>query len=1099
MIDRSDTQWYRDAIIYQVHVKSFFDSDDDGMGDFIGLTEKLDYIKELGATAIWLMPFYPSPLRDDGYDIADYRSVNPSYGSMRDFRKFVREAHERGIRVIIELVINHTSDQHPWFQRARRAKPGSAARNFYVWADTDQQYAGTRIIFLDTEKSNWSWDPVAQAYYWHRFYAHQPDLNFDNPRVLEAVVDTMHFWLDMGVDGMRLDAIPYIIEREGTNCENLPETHDVIKKIRAALDERYPDRMLLAEANQWPEDTAPYFGDGDECHMAFHFPLMPRMYMAVAQEERNPITDIMRQTPDIPANCQWAIFLRNHDELTLEMVTEKERDYLWKFYAADSRARINLGIRRRLAPLLENDRRKTELLVSLLLSMPGTPVLYYGDEIGMGDNIYLGDRDGVRTPMQWSPDRNGGFSRSDPARLFLPAIQDPIYGFNAVNVESQRRSPSSLLNWLKRLIAVRHNSRAFGRGTLRFLYPENRKILAYVRELDSNDRVLCVANLSRGPQAVELDLSDYKGIRPVEMTAGSVFPRIGDLSYLLTLPGYGFYWFKLDSPSTDEDRFGPRAAPELFTLVLAGPPEDVLTGRERVAFERNVMPPYVASRRWFGGKTTRIVSATIADTAVIDSRDGKDKFLLPRLDVKLRDGQTQDYFTPLAIDEDDEDEALLPYAVARLRRGPRMGLLFGAASSAEFALTVVAAMKRGQTVATQQGGEIRFVGTRRLEAYGSIDPLDVARLGAEQSNTSIALGSRMVLKLYRRLQDGPHPEIEVGHFLTDVAGFANTPALLGWMEHIDSEGTTTALAVLQRFVRNQGDAWRLAVEATKREIDQLVILPPDEMPSITQAFGIIGHYAVIIGQRTAEMHLAFATPTTDAAFAAEPLAGDDVSAMAADARGQAARAFSALKHALAEAADPNADRPLSDTAIALIEALLQREADCFALISRLDVAPVGALKTRVHGDYHLGQVLIVADDVTIVDFEGEPSRPADERRRKTTPLRDVAGMLRSFSYMAETAVRQLATTLPETGARARAIAAEWEQLGSRSFLDAYEAACRGSPVWTEDAATQQRLLALALIGKALYEINYEANNRPDWIEIPIRGVLSILDQETNAQ
>ena len=457
MIDRTDTQWYRDAIVYQLHVKSFFDSNDDGVGDFEGVTQKLDYIKDLGVTALWVMPFYPSPLKDDGYDIADYRGINPSYGTMRDFRRFVREAHERGLRVITELVINHTSDQHPWFQKARKAKAGSAARDFYVWSDTDKKYSDTRIIFLDTEPSNWSWDPVAQAYFWHRFYSHQPDLNFDNPRVLEAVLDTMGYWLDMGVDGLRLDAIPYLIEREGTNCENLPETHEVIKKIRAALDTRYSDRMLLAEANQWPEETAPYFGNADECHMAFHFPLMPRMYMALAQEDRHPITDIMRQTPEIPDGCQWAIFLRNHDELTLEMVTDKERDYLWSFYAAERRARINLGIRRRLAPLLENDRRKIELLNSLLLSMPGTPVLYYGDEIGMGDNIYLGDRDGVRTPMQWSPDRNGGFSRSDPARLFLPAIQDPIYGFDAVNVEAQMRSPASLLNWMRRMVAIRRN------------------------------------------------------------------------------------------------------------------------------------------------------------------------------------------------------------------------------------------------------------------------------------------------------------------------------------------------------------------------------------------------------------------------------------------------------------------------------------------------------------------------------------------------------------------------------------------------------------------------------------------------------------------
>src|SRR5579863_10353980 len=516
-----DPLWYKDAIIYQLHVKAFYDSDNDGIGDFRGLCEKLDYLADLGVTALWLLPFYPSPLRDDGYDISDYKKIHPAYGNMADFGHFVREAHRRGIRVVTELVINHTSDQHPWFQRARRAKAGSSYRNFYVWSDTDQRFLGTRIIFLDTEKSNWAWDPVAQAYYWHRFYSHQPDLNFDNEHLFRSIANVMRFWLDRGVDGMRLDAVPYLIEREGTSNENLPETHAVLKRLRGELDARYRDRMLLAEANQWPEDVLQYFGQGDECHMAFHFPLMPRIYMALATEDRHPITDIMRQTPDIPDNCQWAVFLRNHDELTLEMVTDRERDYLWNYYAADRRARLNLGIRRRLAPLMENDRRKLELLHALLISMPGTPVLYYGDEIGMGDNVFLGDRDGVRTPMQWSFDRNAGFSRADPARLYLLPIMDPIYGFEAVNVEAQSRSPSSLLNWTKRLIAARRTRRALGRGSLRFLYPSNRKVIAYLREWDG-EIILCVANLSRSAQAVELDLADFRGRHVIEVLGRSL-------------------------------------------------------------------------------------------------------------------------------------------------------------------------------------------------------------------------------------------------------------------------------------------------------------------------------------------------------------------------------------------------------------------------------------------------------------------------------------------------------------------------------------------------------------------------------------------------
>ena len=564
-----DPHWYRDAVIYQLHIKSFFDSNNDGIGDFAGLIEKLDYLSELGVDTLWLLPFYPSPRRDDGYDIQEYRDVSPDYGTLDEAKRFIEEAHKRGLRVITELVINHTSDQHPWFQAARKAPPGDPARDYYVWSDNDQLYSGTRIIFLDTEKSNWTWDEEAKAYFWHRFFSHQPDLNFDNPRIMVEVLNVMRFWLDAGVDGLRLDAVPYLIERDGTSNENLPETHEVLKTLRRKLDEEYPDRMLLAEANMWPEDTQQYFGEGDECHMAFHFPLMPRMYMAIAQEDRFPITDILRQTPDIPEGCQWAIFLRNHDELTLEMVTDKERDYLWNTYAADKRARINLGIRRRLAPLLEHDRRRIELMNGLLMSMPGTPVIYYGDEIGMGDNIYLGDRDGVRTPMQWSPDRNGGFSKADPAGLVLPTIQDPLYGFQAVNVEAQSRDAHSLLNWTRRMLATRRRSQAFGRGSMRLLYPGNRKVLAYVREYE-DESILCVFNLSRTAQAVELDLSAYVGRVPVEMLGGTAFPEIGQLTYLLTLQPFGFYWFVLATEQALPPWHvkAPEPLPDLRTLVF---------------------------------------------------------------------------------------------------------------------------------------------------------------------------------------------------------------------------------------------------------------------------------------------------------------------------------------------------------------------------------------------------------------------------------------------------------------------------------------------------------------------------------------------------
>jgi maltose alpha-D-glucosyltransferase/alpha-amylase len=565
----NDPQWYKDAIIYELHVRCFHDANGDGIGDFRGLIEKLDYLQDLGVTCLWLLPFFPSPLRDDGYDIADYTGIHPAYGTMDDFTEFLAAAHERGMQVLIELIVNHTSDQHPWFQAARAAPPGSPERDFYVWSDTDHKYAGTRVIFTDTHTSNWTWDPVAGAYFWHRFFSHQPDLNFDNPRVEQEVIRAMQFWLDLGVDALRLDAIPYLVEREGSSNENLPETHQLIKRLRAAMDAGYAGRLLLAEANQWPSDVRAYFGEDDECQMAFHFPLMPRLFMALRLEDRHPVIEIMRQTPAIPPGCQWGLFLRNHDELTLEMVTDEERDYMYFAYSADPRMRVNVGIRRRLAPLLENDRDRIELLHSILLSFPGTPILYYGDEIGMGDNIYLGDRHGVRTPMQWSVDRNAGFSRANPARLYSPVVMDPVYGYQAVNVEARQSEPSSLLNWIRHMIAIRKLFHAFGRGTIEFLEPTNRTVLAYLRRYEG-EQVLCVANLSRFAQPFECDLSSLAGLTPVEMRGYVEFPRIGETPYPLTLGPYGFLWLELQS--REESARPRRPTGSTTTPTMNAPP-----------------------------------------------------------------------------------------------------------------------------------------------------------------------------------------------------------------------------------------------------------------------------------------------------------------------------------------------------------------------------------------------------------------------------------------------------------------------------------------------------------------------------------------------
>jgi len=1091
MIDRSDALWFKDAVIYQLHIKAYYDANGDGIGDFAGLMQKLDYVRELGVTAIWLLPFYPSPLRDDGYDIADYRNVHPSYGRMRDFRRLVRAAHERGLRVITELVINHTSDQHPWFQRARQAKAGSAARNFYVWSDTDQKYQGTRIIFLDTESSNWSWDPVAQTHYWHRFYSHQPDLNFDNPRVVKEVLSVLRFWLDMGVDGLRLDAVPYLCERERTNNENLPETHEILKRIRAHVDDHYSDRMLLAEANQWPEDVQEYFGGGDECHMAFHFPLMPRMYMAIAQEDRHPITDIMRQTPEIPEACQWAIFLRNHDELTLEMVTDQERDYMWNFYASDRRMRINLGIRRRLAPLMNNDRQKIELLNGLLLSMPGTPIVYYGDEIGMGDNIYLGDRDGVRTPMQWTHDRNGGFSRCDPERLYLPPIMDAIYGFEAVNVEAQQRSPSSLLNWMKRLIAVRQGHKAFGRGALSFLYPGNRKVLAYVREFDG-EAILCVANVSRAAQAVELDLSRFRGRVPIELLGQSHFPPIGELPYLLTLSSYGFHWFLL-AEEAHLPRWHqpiPEPMPDFVTLVAREGWRDIAHGRAADELTRELLPTFLPKHRWFAAKDETIAQTRIGSVATLDG--GEAGYMLTQVEVDLApSGVTQRYFMPLALSFDPAavttGAPLLPFALAKARRGPKVGTIYDATADPQFPLAVVDAMRHGAEMEATDG-HVAFAGTSRLEGIEPSGDLTVRALGVEQSNSSIMVGDFAILKIYRRLSPGTHPEIEVGRFLTEVADYRNTPPLLGVVEHVPADGEATSLAVLQGFVVNQGDGWAYTLDYLERSLEGAHLrVEGGDMPPVGDYHAAYLAQAETLGRRTAELHRALATETSDRAFKAQPIGQSDLKAWRRSTRKLASSAFRAVKAAR---------RRLGPESEAAADALLERRAECLRRIDQLTGRRVRAAKTRIHGDYHLGQVIVVKDDFYVLDFEGEPARSLAERRAKTSPAKDVAGMLRSFDYAAWVTVHGLAGRIPGNGSQLRALARDWCAAASAAFLRSYRETIAGCPSWPGDAREGRRLLELFMLEKAFYEIGYESSNRPDWLEIPIQGVLAILDGKT---
>lgn len=1055
-----DPLWYKDAVIYQLHVKSFFDSNNDGVGDFPGLISKLDYLAGLGVNVLWLLPFYPSPRRDDGYDIADYTDVHPEYGTMEDVQRFIAEAHIRGIRVITELVINHTSDQHPWFQRARHAPPGSPERDFYVWSDSDKTYAGTRIIFLDSEKSNWTWDEEAKAYYWHRFYHHQPDLNFDNPAVFDECLKILRFWLDIGVDGLRLDAVPYLVEREGTINENLPETHDILRRIRAEVDIHYPGRVLLAEANQWPEDVQQYFGNDDECHMLFHFPLMPRMYMALAQEDRFPVTDILRQTPDAPPNCQWTTFLRNHDELTLEMVTDRERDYLWNTYASDRRARLNLGIRRRLAPLMERDFRRIELMNALLLTIMGTPVLYYGDEIGMGDNIHLGDRDGVRTAMQWSPDRNGGFSRADAESLVVPVISNPLYGYQAANVETQWRDPHSLLNRIRRGLVIRGQHKAFGRGGLRFLRPANRKVLVYLREYDG-EAILCVANVSRTAQAVELDLSEFVGRTPVELSGNVPFPKIGQLTYLLTLPPFGFYWFALSS-ETDQPSWSTStgdALAEHYTFVLRNGVPSILDGRSREVLEKDILPTYLAQRRWFQQKSQDAPQVRVCSVTPIDRID------VAFVEVSATAGESEArYALPLAVTWEDEpsnpqDSRL---ALARARHRARVGLLTDGCTSPKFVRAVLAALAEARTV---QFGEDALVFAPQSGFVLPEESAELQWIGGDTSNSAAVVGRSIMLKVFRRVVDGIHPEEEMVKELTR-RGFSGIAPLLGEVSHIRSGGRTATVMVAQRFIENQGDGFHWSVEQAKRLLDDRTASEEGH-----DGFETVAHFLCVTGQRLGEMHRELARPSDNPAFA--PIAADHdvVKAWQHATRKQVSAALDLLEtHDIGENAEA-------------VRAIASRRDALMAGIGAALEKGLGHTLIRIHGDLHLGQVLVAAGDAIIVDFEGEPLKSIAERRAKNSPMRDVAGMLRSFSYVVWTALRTSPVT-PQVDVDALLTNFETRSVGA--FMEGYVRGL-GTSLTPEDDI----LLQIFSLERAAYEVGYEIANRPDQLGVPLAGFLNL--------
>jgi maltose alpha-D-glucosyltransferase / alpha-amylase len=1179
--------WYKDALIYQLHVRSFADYDDDGVGDFQGLTSKLDYLQDLGITTIWLLPFYPSPLKDEGYDIADYTNVHPMYGKLQDFRTFLEKAHQLDLRVITELVINHTSDQHPWFQRARRSPPGSHWREFYVWSDTPDRYREARIIFKDFEFSNWAWDPLARSYYWHRFYSHQPDLNFENPAVQDEILKVVDFWFAMGVDGMRLDAIPYLYEREGTNCENLPETHAFLKRLRAHVDANYENRMLLAEANQWPEDAVVYFGDDDECHMSFHFPLMPRMFIAIRMEDRFPIVETLSHTPAIPPLSQWALFLRNHDELTLEMVTAEERSFMYRTYAREQRARINLGIRRRLAPLLQNDRRQIELLNGLLFSLPGTPVIYYGDEIGMGDNIYLGDRDGVRTPMQWSHERNAGFSRANPQRIYQPVIIDPQYHYEAVNVETQRTNPYSLLQWMKHLIATRKHHRAFSRGSVEFLAPDNTKVLAFLRSYEDKnedereeERLLIVFNLSRFVQCVELDLSPYEGMLPLELFGRTEFPPIGELPYFLTLGPYGFYWFALirpeERPQEQHELYGRETAP---LLCVAEDWTTLFSGGQATAALEEILPAYIRRRRWFGERTRSIQSAEMVEMIPMSYQDANAQpatGYITFVQIEYLEGDREIYVVPFTIARGEEAEHLwetYPQIVAaRVRVGEETGeedrILYDGLRNSHFAAMLLESIAQHRLF-RGTSGEILAFPVRPFQSVSDSFRIAIAPAGGAQrswphheetegeagyqvatdgpdadegyappvmtsdsNSTTVIYDERVILKFFRRVEPGINPDLEIGRFLTERVSAARAPMVHGAMEYAQKGSEPITLGVVREFVPNQGNAWhdmqrRLAPYLERARdyaarhpktfslptmplldlADPTAPIPPapeQENHTTRDLIGDTLDVARLLGQRTAEMHVALSQETDDETFVPEPFTDFFQRPFYHAVLGLMDRNFQLLRRQ--EGQFPTDVRNEA-------RYVLEHEQTVRAFFHPFRDRKITAMRIRCHGNYHLGQVLCTDGDFMIIDFEGEPTRSLDERRTKNSPLSDVAGMLRSFHYAAAVALLKWQEQRTQEGKntsggntashtegasrrqREWAWVHFWYREVSVAFLRAYFDAVNESPLLIQTREESQVLLNAYLLERALYELGFELHHRPEWATIPLRGIWHLLENE----
>ena len=1083
--------WYKEAVIYDLHIKAFRDANGDGVGDFEGLMQKLDYLQELGITAIWLLPFYPSPLRDDGYDIADYYNINPTYGNIKQFKELLEEAHKRDLKVITELVINHTSDQHPWFQRARTALKGSAERNYYVWTDDPHQYKDVRIIFQDFEASNWTWDPVAQQYYWHRFFHHQPDLNYDSEDVQKEVFKIIDYWCNMGVDGFRLDAVPYLYEREGTNGENLPETHAFLKRLRAHIDDHYPGTVLLAEANMWPEDSASYFGDGDECHMNYHFPVMPRMFMSLQMEDRYPITDIFDQTPAIPEVCQWAIFLRNHDELTLEMVTDEERDFMYKTYAKDPKAKINLGIRHRLAPLMDNNRRKIELMNSLLFSLRGTPVIYYGDEIGMGDNVYLGDRDGVRTPMQWSADRNAGFSEANPQRLYLPIILDPEYHYESVNVEMQRRNTSSLFWYMKQIINMRKKYKAFGRGDMKFIQADNPKILAFTRTYEEQT-LLVIVNLSKFSQPAELNLTAFKGYIPVELFSKNPFPAIIE-NYFFTMAPHSFQWFVLEKAHYEADET------EMLPILTIDEWDNLLSDDEvKEELENHILPLYMLKSKWYLGNVRSVHNISIVHSTFIPEI----RVYNILVEVSYESGLPETYQIHLSFAKDELAKKLndnCPQSIiSQLETNDEAGILCDALYTLDMQKWLIENFADAQT--TSEDEVFRFYSKNNVTQYlkngGDIKPRMHAGDGF---NTSIVYDNNFFLKIYRKVDASVNPDVELSRQLADEIKFKYIPAYYGKMEWQTSKGCITS-AMLQELIENHGDGYSFMLERINNYIERILATdrslfhPEEHVGSFTDPIsfdslpeeirtllgGSASEQVRLMGTRTGEMHIALADETSKD-FRPEDFSLHYQRSLFSSFQSLVRETFGNISR-IDDLPDLKED----------LDNLLQKRNALLNRLKRIYDKKLDVLKIRIHGQYGLRHILFTGKDIALTDFGGNPYKSYSERRLKRSPLRDVTALIRSLYFVAYNGFLTTNHVQKEDIKSLLPFADYWAFNMGQFFMRAYLEAIKGSAFIPEDQSDFQVMFDTYFIERALADLNYALTENKKMVPVFLRMIEAAL-------